>query len=117
LPPSESSIAFTTNYGRLYLSSTGTDDAWYWFYFDDNIKDKCDGNNIPRFTKADEKAIVNEFGDDHVTPEYTLRQLHENSVLTGMTAIVEHIYERWHFQRIMTIGDSANIVSQRYLHQ
>lgn len=113
MPPSTPFVAFATNHGRTYLTSTGTDDMYYWFYFND-IEEKCDGNNIPRFTRDDEKAILDKFGDDLITPEYTMRDLYKESTLTGMTAIVEHIYECWHFQRIMTIGDSSHVVSKHH---
>lgn len=100
---------FGANFSRIYLSALSTNDIVFWFCFDD-IKEGCNGNNIPRFTKADEKALVDRFGDDYVSPKWTLREVYEDSTVTGTTAIVEHIYERWHYERILTIGDSAHSV-------
>ena len=74
-----------------------------------------DGTNIPRFTQDDAKRVVEEIGDDRVTQEWTFRQLYENSTTTGTTAVVEYVFKRWHFQRIITIGEAAHVVRLAYL--
>lgn len=80
----------------------------YWFLFDDI--EPHSGHDIPRFTKEDEKPLVDKFGSDRITERWTLRELYDQSTITGSSAVVEHVWERWHFQRIMTIGDSAHVV-------
>lgn len=103
-------IHFGANFDRIYLCALSTDDAVFWFCFDE-LKEEHSGNKIPRFTKDDEKAIVEKYGDDYVSLQLTLRDVHEDSAVTGTAAIIEHIYDRWHYKRILTIGDSAHSVS------
>jgi hypothetical protein len=103
-------INFAANHGRTYLSALGTNGVVYWFCFED-LQGEHNASNAPRFTKEDEKAVVDRYGDDNVTGKWTLRELYESSTITGMTASIEHIYERWNFQRILTIGDSSHSVS------
>lgn len=100
--------------GHVLLSAMGTDGIVFWFLCSET--EKHDGTNIPRYTEKDVPAAVKEHGDKLVTNGWTVRELYEDSTITGAAPIVEHEFARWHYKRILTIGDSAHVVSMPSSH-
>lgn len=71
---------------------------------------KATGNEIPRFTKEDEIALAEEHFSDQVAESTTFEDVYRNRLQTALVALEEHVFERWHFGRIITIGDAAHKV-------
>jgi 2-polyprenyl-6-methoxyphenol hydroxylase-like FAD-dependent oxidoreductase len=90
----------------MMLSAPG--DRLYWFLFND--MNKATGSNIPRFTKDDEMALAKEYFSDQIAKSTTFGDVYKNRLHTALVPLEEHVFERWHFKRIITIGDAAHKV-------
>ncbi|KAF4455187.1 hypothetical protein F53441_2425 [Fusarium austroafricanum] len=90
-----------------YLVITGPGGRVYWFLFAKLPTPKF-GNDIPRFTKVDEEGLAQEHFSDQITPEIPFKTLYEARISSTLTPLHEHAFEKWHFNRIMTIGDAAH---------
>lgn len=55
-------------------------------------------------------ALIDNHRHDRLLGKWKLNDLYESSLVSGATTVLMHIYERWHFQRVITIGDSAHSV-------
>ena len=90
-----------------YLVGSGTNRT-YWMLFK-NIGTRY-GSDIPRFTEKDEEAVVKEHWNDYVAPTVQFSDLYKHKTKLVYTSLVEYVFKRWHFQRIMTIGDACHKV-------
>lgn len=99
----------TYNNGLILSVLPGVDNRLYWFFFL-NLDEPAYGNDAPRFTKDDEARVVREHSDQPVMPGLNLGDLYCRSEVTVMTALQEHVFKKWHFQRIITFGDAAHKV-------
>lgn len=88
------------------LSAPG--DRLYWFLFTD--MEKATGSDIPRFTKDDEAVLAEKHHDDQLTRSTTFGDVYRNRLHTALVPLEEHVFKRWHFRRIITIGDAAHKV-------
>lgn len=95
------------NKGYSYLVIGGPQDRIYWFLFV-NMGKTYYGPDPPRFTKEDEEALVNEHLNDKITENCTFRDLYSTKISSVLTSLPEYVFKKWHFQRIMTIGDAAH---------
>lgn len=100
----------TYNNGFILSVLPGVDNRLYWFFFL-NLHEPAYGKDAPRFTKDDEARVVREHSDESVMPGLKLGDLYYRSEVTVMTALQEHVFKKWHFQRIITFGDAAHKVS------
>ncbi|KZL81996.1 fad binding domain-containing protein [Colletotrichum incanum] len=64
--------------------------------------------DIPRYTKEDEASLATQHLDDSVTETATFRDLYDNRHVATLMPLREHVFARWQFRRIVTIGDSAH---------
>lgn len=94
--------------GRNYMMLSAPQNRLYWFLFKE--MSKATGGEIPRFTKDDEIALAREHFSDQLTGSTTFGDVYGNRLHTALVALEEHVFERWHFGRIITIGDSAHKV-------
>lgn len=99
----------TYNNGFVHSVLPGVDDRLYWFSFL-NLDEPAYGKDAPKFTKDDEARFVKEHLDDPVIPGLKLGDLYSRVEITVMTALQEHVFKKWHFQRIITFGDAAHKV-------
>ncbi|KAK0721257.1 hypothetical protein B0T21DRAFT_49734 [Apiosordaria backusii] len=94
--------------GRSYMILSAPGDRLYWFLFQD--MEKATGSCIPRFTKDDEAILAHQYFSDRVTRNTTFGDIYANRLHTALVPLEEHIFPRWHFRRIVTIGDAAHKV-------
>lgn len=80
----------------------------YWFLF--ASMEKMSGGQIPRFTKTDEAELVKDRLGDFVTETVTFGDIYEQRQISTLVAVEEHVFKRWHFGRMVTIGDAAHKV-------
>lgn len=82
----------------------------YWFFF---VKlDKTHyGADIPRYTKKEEEEFAAKHASENVTEDVTFGDLYNTRISSVLTALPEYAFKKWHFGRIMTIGDAAHKVS------
>ncbi|KAJ5782517.1 hypothetical protein N7457_004291 [Penicillium paradoxum] len=95
------------NRGHSYLTASGPGKRSYWFLLY-NLGKTYYGADIPRFTKEDEERVAKEHWDDHITPTLKFSSLYKSKIASAFSSLPEYSYKRWHFQRIMTIGDSSH---------
>ncbi|KAH8885604.1 FAD/NAD(P)-binding domain-containing protein [Thozetella sp. PMI_491] len=98
---------FVFRQGFSYFIVPGPEGRIYWFVFFDTGKTVY-GEDIPRFTKADETALLEPHLKDRITDTLTFGELYANRISSTLVPLQEHVYKRWHFQRIITIGDAAH---------
>ena len=74
--------------------------------------ERATGSDIPRFTKDDEITLAKEHFSDQVTGSTTFGDVYRNRLQTALVPLEEHVFDQWHFKRIITIGDAAHKVNQ-----
>ncbi|GME30130.1 putative FAD binding domain protein [Neofusicoccum parvum] len=89
------------------LVITGPNARVYWFFF---VKlDKTHyGPDIPRYTKREEEEFATKHASENVTEDVTFGDLYKTRISSVLTALPEYAFKKWHFGRIITIGDAAH---------
>ncbi|KAF5715955.1 zeaxanthin epoxidase chloroplastic [Fusarium mundagurra] len=95
-----------------YLVTGGPQGRVYWFRFQ-KLQQKLHGSAIPRYSKKDLQKALSESANDNILPNLKFSTLINNKVSAVMTPLVEYVYKLWHFDRIITLGDSAHKASPR----
>ncbi|KAF4439871.1 Zeaxanthin epoxidase chloroplastic [Fusarium acutatum] len=90
-----------------YLVTGGPQGRVYWFRFQ-KLQEKVHGSSIPRYSEKDLQNALSESADDNILPDLKFSTLIDNKVSAVMTPLVEYVYKQWHFDRIITLGDSAH---------
>ncbi|KAF4337463.1 zeaxanthin epoxidase chloroplastic [Fusarium beomiforme] len=90
-----------------YLILLGPGGRWYWFLFV-KLPVTLYGNDIPRYTKAEEEELAAQHASDQITPEVTFGQLYGARTNSTLTPLHEYVFEKWYYNRIITIGDAAH---------
>ncbi|KAH7220193.1 hypothetical protein BKA60DRAFT_596489 [Fusarium oxysporum] len=80
-----------------YLVTGGPQGRVYWFRFQ-KLPEKVYGSAIPRYTEKDLQKSLSEAAEDNILPNLKFATLIEN----------KYVYKQWHFDRIITLGDSAH---------
>ncbi|WYZ44688.1 hypothetical protein EsH8_VIII_000004 [Colletotrichum jinshuiense] len=98
-----------TNFNKhfSYLVIAGPQNRVYWFLFV-NMGKTHYGPELPRFSKEDEENLVKEHRDDKITESLTFKTLYSAKISSVLTPLPEYVFKKWHFNRIMTIGDAAH---------
>ncbi|KZL67421.1 fad binding domain-containing protein [Colletotrichum incanum] len=98
-----------TNFNKhfSYLVISGPQNRVYWFLFV-NMGKIYYGPDLPRFTKEDEAILVKEHQNDKITEGLSFRDLYSAKISSVLTPLPEYVFKKWHFNRIMTIGDAAH---------
>ncbi|KAJ3488771.1 hypothetical protein NLG97_g6138 [Lecanicillium saksenae] len=105
-PPRQ--LAMEANQGRSYLTYGNADGRIFWGLME-RLPEPIKGCKAPRYTEADMKALVEKRFDDEVVTGITLGDLWKGSSETnGMLPLQNWVFEKWHFGRLVTIGDSAH---------
>ncbi|KAK1704956.1 hypothetical protein BDP67DRAFT_417113 [Colletotrichum lupini] len=98
----------TMSPGHSYFVMAAPGDRVYWFLFME-LKTLY-GRDIPRYTKADEERIIKKHWDDQIPENMTLGDLYEKRIATTLAPLQTYVFEKWHYKRAITIGDSAHKV-------
>lgn len=99
-----------TGHGHSYLVIAAPKDRTYWFLFDILPETKY-ANKIPKYSQADEEALVKLRRDDPITENLNFGDLYDRKIISTLVPLEEYVFNRWHYKRIITIGDSAHKVS------
>lgn len=97
------------NHNYSYLIITGPGGRVYWFLFA-KLAVTLFGNDIPRYSKSDEEVLAGEHASDPITPSVTFGQLYEARTSSVLTPLHEYVFQKWHYERVITIGDAAHKV-------
>ncbi|KAF5708528.1 zeaxanthin epoxidase chloroplastic [Fusarium mundagurra] len=90
-----------------YLVLVGPGGKFYWFLFV-KLPVTLYGNDISRYTKVDEEKLAAQHATDQITPEVTFGKLYGARTSSTLTPLHEYVFEKWHYKRIITIGDAAH---------
>lgn len=93
----------------MVISAPG--DRYYWFLF--TGVDKVFGKDIARYTKEDEVELAKQHFGDQLTETTSFEDLYAHKLQTSLVSIEDHVFPRWHYRRILTVGDAAHKVSPR----
>ncbi|KAL9943127.1 hypothetical protein D7B24_007388 [Verticillium nonalfalfae] len=91
-----------------YMVLTAPEERLYWFLFTE--MDKASGKDIPRFTKEDERKLAEEHFGDQISETMTFEDLYNHGQQTTLVSVEDHVFPRWHYRRILTVGDAAHKV-------
>ncbi|KAL8364969.1 hypothetical protein RB595_003993 [Gaeumannomyces hyphopodioides] len=93
--------------GHSYLLMSGPEGKVYYFLFV-KLPEPITADKTPRYSTEDAKALAEEHRHDPVVDDCTFGQVFDDSISFGMTPIHEHVFEKWHYGRIITLGDAAH---------
>ncbi|KAF5651374.1 hydroxylase [Fusarium tjaetaba] len=93
--------------GHAYLIIAAPGDRTYWFLFD-GLPETKRGKDISKYTKADEEGLVKAHHGDYITQDVTFGELYDRKIMSTLVPLEEYVFDRWHYKRIVTIGDSAH---------
>lgn len=105
--PGEQHLVFGT--GRSQLVASGPEDRVYWFMME-RLPVPTFGDDIPRYSKADEVDFVTRNATVPITTKVTFGDVFEKRLTSTLTPLHEMVYEKWFFKRVITLGDSAHKV-------
>lgn len=95
--------------GHSYLLFTGPGRI-YWFLFVKNAQVTY-GKSVPRYSAQDEQRLAEEHFEDRLNEHDTFADIYKNRIISRLTPLHEYQWKRWHFGRIITIGDAAHKVA------
>ncbi|KAH7087118.1 hypothetical protein FB567DRAFT_629141 [Paraphoma chrysanthemicola] len=96
--------AFFKNSNYMILSAP--ENRVYWFLFTE--VEKVFGKAIPRYSKEDERNLAERHSHDQLTENVTFGDLYAARLQATLVSIEDHVFPRWHYKRILTIGDAAH---------
>ncbi|KAH7012377.1 FAD binding domain-containing protein [Macrophomina phaseolina] len=96
---------FNKHTSMLILS--GPSSRVYWFLFVKLDKTYYSAD-IPRYTKKDEQEFAAKYASFNVKEDATFADLYNARVSSVLTPLPEYVFKRWHFGRIITIGDAVH---------
>lgn len=100
---------FTTGHHKAFLVCSGPDDRVYWFLFV-KLPEVKYGKDIPRYSKEDEALLVKEHQSLLITETLTFGQVFAKRITSTLTPLHQVVFEKWFFNRLLLIGDSAHKV-------
>ncbi|EXJ66717.1 uncharacterized protein A1O5_09912 [Cladophialophora psammophila CBS 110553] len=90
-----------------YVVNGGPGGRVYWFYFYKLVQ-RAYGDDIPHYTKEDEKKLLALRENDNITPTLKFKQLLDRKISSVLVPLQEYVFRQWYFKRIITIGDAAH---------
>ncbi|KAH0426457.1 FAD binding domain protein [Colletotrichum camelliae] len=99
----------TLSEGHSYYVMAAPGNRVYWFLFME-LKETLYGENIPRYTKDDEAKIVKQHLEDRILENMTFGDLYDKRIVTTLAPLQTYVFKKWHYKRLVTIGDSAHKV-------
>ncbi|KAK1710565.1 hypothetical protein CaCOL14_004516 [Colletotrichum acutatum] len=95
------------NEGRSYLIISAPGNRTYWFLFS-GVGDTKYGKDIPRYSKEDTEKLALEHWEDLVFENVTFGDIYKNKIMATLVPLEEYVFEKWHYQRIVCIGDASH---------
>lgn len=96
---------------RSYTLFTGPEKL-YWFLFVKNSQVEY-GKGVPRtFGAEDEQRLAEQYFGDWLSDDETFGDVYKSKTISRLISLHEFQWKRWHFGRIMTIGDACHKVSR-----
>ncbi|TDZ19491.1 FAD-dependent monooxygenase andE [Colletotrichum orbiculare MAFF 240422] len=93
--------------GRSYLVVHAPGNRTYWFLFK-AVEKTLRGKEIPRYSKEDLEKLAQEHLSDPICENVTFGSLYKNRIMATLVPLEEYVFEKWHYRRIITIGDASH---------
>ena len=93
--------------GPKTITNAGTGGLPQWFFFS-KMDRKYTGSSIPRFTQAQMKQQVEEFGDFKLSEHVTLKEIMKKTRSLSYLPLEEANHEVWTYGRIVCLGDAIH---------
>ncbi|RHZ67165.1 uncharacterized protein CDV56_109190 [Aspergillus thermomutatus] len=90
---------------RSYLCQSGREGKFYFFAFIKN-RQKTVGRSVPRYTAEDERAVLDEYGEDIIRPGITFGDIYKRRRHAVLVPLQEYVLDRCFYKRAILIGDS-----------
>ncbi|KAJ4350594.1 hypothetical protein N0V95_004598 [Ascochyta clinopodiicola] len=92
-----------------YLIATGPNHRIYWFLFK-KLPEVARGlyDKIPRFSDEQKDVLAAEHAQDPITDTLKFGELYASRTTATLQALPEVVFKKWHYNRIITIGDAAH---------
>jgi hypothetical protein len=95
--------------GYSFLVAGGPRKRVYWFLFIQNQEPPNTlHETIPRYTEKEMEDTAERFRNTPVTETISFGALWDNRTTATLTALPEFVHSKWHFGRVVTIGDAAH---------
>ena len=104
IPSNQQHFSWTGGYSYAILP--GPQNKMYYSLFE-KVEATKHGDQIPRYTEEDMFEMAERHFQDRITDKATFKELYATSTNRTLVPLEEHVFKRWHFHRIVTIGDSA----------
>ncbi|KAL2289352.1 hypothetical protein FJTKL_02354 [Diaporthe vaccinii] len=79
----------------------------YWFLFK-AVEKTLRGKDIPKYSKEQMEDLAQEHVDDKICETVTFGALYGNRIMSTLVPLEEYVFEKWHYKRIITIGDACH---------
>ena len=99
--------------GKTIAVMAGLEAKLFWFLFFKQIQ-SSKSLELPKFTKQDEIALATANEHVMVTETVSFGEIYANKTKSTITPLPHHVFKRWHWGRIMLLGDSVHKVG-RYM--
>ncbi|KAF1850137.1 FAD/NAD(P)-binding domain-containing protein [Cucurbitaria berberidis CBS 394.84] len=103
------SAQYVMSQGHSYLLASAPGNRMYWFLFK-KLEKTVYGlyEQIPRYTEADENALVEKHANDPLGDALCFGDVYRLRTAATLQALPEVVFSKWHYGRIITIGDAAH---------
>ncbi|QGA18409.1 hypothetical protein EYB26_006094 [Talaromyces marneffei] len=92
-------------YSQLVVSGPGN--RIYWFFFE-RLPETKYGKDVPRCIREMEAEFIKKHKHAPITKTVTFGQIYAKRLFTTLTPLHEYVHEKWFFDRIFMMGDSAH---------
>jgi 2-polyprenyl-6-methoxyphenol hydroxylase-like FAD-dependent oxidoreductase len=79
-----------------------------YFMLNEALPKELRGNEIPRYTDHDMDEMVRKRWDDVLQRDLRVGELYQRKVRSALVPMAEYAFDRWHFGRIMLLGDAVH---------
>ncbi|KAI9734360.1 MAG: hypothetical protein M1834_002466 [Cirrosporium novae-zelandiae] len=92
--------------GHSTVAATGVPGIIYWFLF---VKcPKTQRPNCPNYTEEDCSALIDQYGDVKMCPQFTVRDLWDTRNQAILTSLEEGVMKKWSKGRTVLCGDAIH---------
>ena len=98
--------------GLTILTMHGKGARVFWFVLK-KMEDKHVYPDIPRFDEVDAEKLCANIGGHKIIQGIKFEQIWNAREISSMVALEENVFECWHYNRIVCLGDSMHKVSSQ----
>ncbi|CAG7973293.1 unnamed protein product [Penicillium olsonii] len=95
------------NDGHSFLVFPGKNNRIFWFLLW-KLDKVYEYPHAPRFSTSDAEELCRKHFDDRIWKDVLFRDIWQKRVVFSMTGLEEHVFETWHSDRVVCIGDSMH---------